>query len=151
VPAPVGASLLAEALPPFIHVAASSPGARTLTWLLDQLVEEAGNARPGSSAIARTLAHLLFVHMLRDHIEAGTMPAGWLKAAGDPLIGPAMSFMHADPARHWRLAELARQAGMSRSSFTERFKAVAGMAPLSCLTFWRMRLAEGLSGTARGR
>ncbi len=141
-PDPVGAALLAEALPPFIHVAAPSPGARTLTGLLERLVDEATHARPGSAAIARTLAHLLFLHMLRDHLEAGAVPAGWLKAAGDPRIGPAMSLMHGDPGRDWRLDDLARAAGMSRSSFAECFKAVAGMAPLAYLTFWRMRLAE---------
>jgi AraC-like DNA-binding protein len=31
---------------------------------------------------------------------------------------------------------------MSRSSFAERFKSAAGVAPLTYLTEWRMRLAE---------
>ncbi len=31
---------------------------------------------------------------------------------------------------------------MSRTSFALHFKAVAGVAPLACLTQWRMRLAE---------
>ena len=141
-PDPVGATLLAEALPPFVHIAASAPGSETLTWLLARLVEETHNSRPGSSAIAQPLAHLLFVHLLRDHIETGETAVGWLRAAGDPRIGPTLSLMHADPGRNWNLEELARAAGMSRSSFAERFKSVAGMAPLTYLTFWRMRLAE---------
>lgn len=140
---PVGTTLLGDVLPPFIHIAAQSPQAGTLTWLLERLVEEGTSDRPGASAIAKPLAHLLFVHVLRDHIEAGDGEAGWLKAAGDPRIGPVMSLMHDEPARNWHLEELARAAGMSRSSFAERFKAVSGMTPLAYLTFWRMRLAEG--------
>ena len=92
--------------------------------------------------LTRPLAHLLFVHILRHHIEAGAMQPGWLKAAGDPHIGPAMCLMHADPGRNWHLKELASAIGMSRSSFAERFKTVSGFAPLTYLTFWRMRLAE---------
>jgi AraC-like DNA-binding protein len=139
----VGAALLSEVLPPLIHVRAETSQAGVLTWLLDRLLEETAHPRPGSSAIALPLAHLLFVHVLRDHVEHGGLETGWLRAAGDPRIAPAMSMMHAAPARNWRLAELAEAVGMSRSSFAERFKAVCGMAPLSYLTFWRMRLAEG--------
>jgi AraC-like DNA-binding protein len=147
---PVGDTLLSEVLPPFMHITAASPQAATLSWLLDRLVDETTNARPGSSAVARPLAHLLFVHVLRDHIEAGNTEAGWLRAAGDPRIGPTMSLIHADPARNWHLDELAKASGMSRSRFAEQFKAVSGMAPLSYLTFWRMRLAErALRGGAR--
>ena len=139
---PLGSALLADILPPTIHISAASRQADTLVWLLDRLVEEMASARPGCSAIAQPLAHLLFLYTLRDHIETSGAAKGWLRAAGDPRIGPAMSLMHADPARNWGLAELAEAVGMSRSSFAERFKAVSGMAPLAYLTFWRMRLAE---------
>jgi AraC-like DNA-binding protein len=139
---PTGSTLLAEVLPPMIHFGAESPQAGTMIWLLDRLVEEMADAKPGSSAIAQLVAHLLFVHTLRDHIESSGAAKGWLRAAGDARIAPAMTMMHADPARNWRLAELAEASGMSRSSFAERFKAVSGIAPLSYLTFWRMRLAE---------
>jgi AraC-like DNA-binding protein len=49
--------------------------------------------------------------------------------------------MHADPARKWALAELANMAGMSRTSFAERFRNVVGQTPLDYLIHWRMRLA----------
>ena len=48
--------------------------------------------------------------------------------------------MHADPARQWRLEELAASIGMSRSNFALRFRELAGLSPLDYLVKWRMRL-----------
>ena len=50
--------------------------------------------------------------------------------------------MHGDPGRAWHLEELARACAMSRTTFVSRFTTVAGVAPLTYLTEWRMRLAE---------
>jgi AraC-like DNA-binding protein len=54
-----------------------------------------------------------------------------------------MSFIaeHAEPARRWTLLELAKLAGMSRTTFAERFREVVGQTPLDYLAGWRMRLA----------
>jgi AraC-like DNA-binding protein len=48
---------------------------------------------------------------------------------------------HANPARYWTLQELAERAGMSRSSFAQRFKETVGASPMEYLTRWRMLLA----------
>lgn len=139
---PVYGALLADVLPPFIHVHGALPEARTLRWILDQLVQER-EGLPGAGMATTQLAHLLFVHVLRAHLAAGgPLRASWLRAAIDPRIGPALRLMHGEPGRAWRLDELARAAAMSRTSFATHFKAVAGEAPLAYLTRWRMRLAE---------
>jgi AraC-like DNA-binding protein len=70
------------------------------------------------------------------------MPAGWLRSLGDPRIAPAMRLMHAEPARSWRLEELARACAMSRTTFANRFREVAGTTPLAYLAAWRMHLAS---------
>lgn len=49
--------------------------------------------------------------------------------------------MHAEPQRRWTLVELAGLAGMSRTTFAERFRDVVGQTPLDYLASWRMRLA----------
>ena len=41
--------------------------------------------------------------------------AGWLAGLRDPLVGKALSLMHAKPAYNWTLEDLAKQAGLSRS------------------------------------
>src|SRR5918999_495370 len=47
-----------------------------------------------------------------------------------------------DPGKPWGLQELARAAAMSRTSFAERFRTVAGVPPLTYLNRWRMLLAQ---------
>jgi AraC-like DNA-binding protein len=139
---PAYGALLADVLPPVIHVRGAQPEAHALRWILDQLVKER-EGLPGAGLATTQLAHLLFVQVLRAHLAAGgPLRASWLRAATDPRIAPALRLMHGEPGRAWRLDELARAAAMSRTSFATHFKAVAGEAPLTYLTRWRMRLAE---------
>lgn len=140
---PASGRLLAEVLPPWIHVAAASPQAAAFRWLLDQLVEERAAGLPGAQLATAQLAQLLFIQILRAHLKTSApMPPGWLRALGDPRIAPALRLMHGDPARGWHLDELASACAMSRTTFAFRFRTIAGVAPLTYLTAWRMRLAE---------
>ena len=50
--------------------------------------------------------------------------------------------MHADPAHRWTLAELAKEAGLSRSIFAQRFRKQVGETPMGYLATWRMVLAR---------
>ncbi len=136
-------SLLADALPPWIHVPAVSSQAASFRWLLDQLVTERTCDQPGGLLASAHLAQLLFIQILRAHIQtAGSMPAGWLRALGDKRIAPALRLMHGEPGRAWHLDELASACAMSRTTFALHFRTSAGIAPLTYLTEWRMRLAE---------
>jgi AraC-like DNA-binding protein len=135
--------ILADVLPPLIHIRATSPRAAVLQWLLEQLVREQAEELPGANVASAQLAQLMFVQILRVHLQTSGPPAtGWLRAATDQRLAPALRLMHSDPGKSWQLEELARAAAMSRTSFAVRFKAVAGVAPLTYLTQWRMRLAE---------
>lgn len=137
------ASLLADVLPPLIHVRAASPQAPVLHWLLDQLLHERVLELPGTHVVSGQLAQLMFVQLLRAWLaDAGPMPAGWLKALVDPRIAPALRLMHSDPGRPWQLEELARSVAMSRTTFALRFKTVVGVPPLTYLLNWRMRIAQ---------
>lgn len=134
--------LLMDVLPPFIHVHGDSPEARALQWILQHLVQER-EGLPGAALATSQLGLLLFVQALRAHLTSGAvLKASWLKAATDARVAPVLRLMHGDPARAWRLEELARSAAMSRTGFATHFKAVAGEAPLAYLARWRMHLAE---------
>jgi len=140
---PASGRLLADVLPPWIHIRASSPQAMNFRWLLERLVDERAAGLPGTQLASAQLTQLLFIQILRAHLETGeVMPAGWLRAAGDPHLAAALRLMHGDPARPWNLNELASAAAMSRTTFADRFRQIAGVAPLTYLTEWRMRLAE---------
>ena len=140
---PASGRLLADVLPPWIHVPAASLQATNFRWLLEQLVEEQVTELPGTQLASAQLAQLLFIQILRAHLKTHTpLSPGWLRALGDPRITPAIRMMHSDPARSWSLDQLAKACAMSRTSFALHFRTVAGVAPLTYLTEWRMRLAE---------
>jgi AraC-like DNA-binding protein len=136
--------LLLDGLPPLIHVAADAPEAAGLGWLLREITQEMeAVGKPGGSVALAQLAQLLFVHALRAYLAtAEPGDRSWLKGLGDRLLTSALARMHAQPARDWKLEELAREAGMSRTAFAVRFREVMGAPPLTYLTNWRMMLAE---------
>lgn len=138
-----GSRLLIDSLPPVIHLSAGETGTGRLQWLIEELVRETTSTVPGTVAARSGLANLMFLQLLRGYLsqERG-VNVGWLRAACDPKLAPALSLMHRDPARNWHLPELAKAAAMSRTSFATYFKAIAGVGPLSYLTEWRMWLAE---------
>ncbi|MEJ1936093.1 AraC family transcriptional regulator, partial [Nostoc sp. NIES-2111] len=139
----IGMRLLTGGLPPIVHLRATDAGAGQIQWLIREMMREAGDAMPGAETAWSGMVELVFLHLLRAHIaKAGAVKIGWLRAACDPKLAPALGLMHGDPARDWRLPELAKAAAMSRTAFAAHFKAVAGMAPLAYLTEWRMRVAE---------
>jgi AraC-like DNA-binding protein len=140
---PVNGKMLAEVLPPLILVRSGSAQAGILRALLDQLVSERKAELPGTNIVSSQLAQLIFVLILRAYVETSPpMAAGWLRALSDRNLAPAIKLMHGEPGRSWRLEELAKATGMSRTVFMERFKTAAGVTPLVYLTNWRMRLAE---------
>ncbi|WP_250628627.1 AraC family transcriptional regulator [Pinirhizobacter soli] len=140
---PARGNILRDVLPPLIHVRADMPEAAVTRWLLGQLVAERENDSPGAAFASAQLAQLMLVQVLRVHLATGgPLDTGLLRAINDPRIAPALRLMHAEPGRAWQLPELAKATAMSRTTFAEYFKTVAGMPPLAYLAQWRMRLAE---------
>ncbi|RSM67954.1 AraC family transcriptional regulator [Kibdelosporangium aridum] len=139
---PAGQALLQQALPPVGHVQASAATATNLRDFLDRLVNEMTGNRVGSSFAIRQYGQLLLLEVLRAYIDQAELPPGWLRALTDEHLRPALTLMHAEPGRPWRLEELAAAAAMSRTSFAVRFRTVAGVPPLTYLNRWRMLLAQ---------
>ncbi|MFP6559213.1 AraC family transcriptional regulator [Paraburkholderia sp. B3] len=136
------ANLLLDALPPLIHLHANATGASALQWMLHQLIGEMTTERPGTMLASSQLAQLMLVHILRGHLDAeGATPPGWLQALRDKRITTVLRLMHGDPSHPWVLEDLAKAAAMSRTNFALRFKELVGVAPLTYLAQWRMRLA----------
>lgn len=139
----IGARLLKTGLPPVVHLRANDAGAGQIQWLIREMMREAGDAMPGAETACSGMVELVFLHLLRAHIaKTGAVKIGWLRAACDPRLAPALGLMHGDPSRDWHLPELAKAAAMSRTTFATLFKSLAGVAPLAYLTEWRMRVAE---------
>lgn len=114
--------------------------------LLDEFVRlataEAGKDLAGRQSVLNRLSELMFIEAIRLHMNklaAGN--TGWLAGLRDPLVGRALSLLHARPAWSWTLEGLAEEAGTSRSALSERFTQLVGLAPIQYLTRWRMQLA----------
>jgi AraC-like DNA-binding protein len=134
---------LLESLPRFMRVGRSN---NRTSGLLESFIQfaslEAGNKRPGSQSVLNRLSELMFVEVVRAHMDAlGETTIGWLAGLRDPLIGRALILLHTDPAHAWTLEDLAAQAGASRSALADRFTQVIGYPPIQYLTRWRMQLA----------
>ena len=140
---PIGQALLMQALPPVGHVRASATEATNLHAILNRLLDEVTGDRVGAAFAIKQQGQLLLLEVLRAYIaQNDELPPGWLRLLTDDRLRPAVSLMHAEPGKPWRLEELARTAAMSRTSFAERFRTVAGMPPLTYLNNWRMQLAR---------
>lgn len=116
-----------------------------LTRFMEVAEEEARVARPGVDGVLARLSELLFVELIRRHLEA--LPPdriGWLAGLRDSHVGMALTAMHAHPGEPWTLDSLGHQAGLSRSALAERFATLVGEPPIQYLTRWRMQVAAGL-------
>ncbi|KQW75847.1 AraC family transcriptional regulator [Devosia sp. Root413D1] len=135
--------VLSGALPAIVRVREASSQASVLRWGLDQLAAELRERRPGGFLVSEHLAHIMLVHVLRIYLGGPQCAgAGWLQALADRQMSKVVGAIHADPARRWTLEGLAGVAGMSRSSFAQRFKQVVGTSPIEYLTRWRMLVAS---------
>ncbi|HEY4018851.1 MAG TPA: AraC family transcriptional regulator [Pseudonocardiaceae bacterium] len=139
---PAGDALLSHALPPLGHVRASAAAATNLRGSLDRLFVEMTGNRLGSAFAIRQYGQLLLLEVLRAYVDQAGLPPGWLRVLTDERLRPALRVMHAEPGKPWGLEELARAAAMSRTSFAERFRTIAGTPPLAYLNRWRMLLAQ---------
>lgn len=133
-------------LPPLLRVRWS---ARDRNDMLGRLVglalADARLPRLGGEAIRLRLSELIFVEVLRLHLEA--LPAhgtGWLAGLRDPAIGRVLTLLHERPAHPWTVGRLAEEAGMSRAAMAARFTHLIGYAPMRYLTLWRMQVAARL-------
>ncbi len=112
--------------------------------LLEMLDAETSRG-DGTSPLLGPLLDLVVSATLRSFFERGCASAReWLAQLGDPLVGPALAAIHAEPGSPWTLEALARVARASRSQFAERFRTRMGQPPARYVTQVRMRRAEEL-------
>ena len=122
-------------------------------WLEDSIrfsVDHADTDRAGAEAVRAKLSEVLFVETLRAYItDLPQEQIGWLAGARDAEVGKTLALMHRNPAHPWTLADLAKEAGVSRSVLAERFRHYLNETPMAYLTRWRLQLgAQMLSSTS---
>jgi len=133
------AALLVSLLPGLVHVR----GAERLSTLVRLVAEESNEQRSGRNLVLTRLVEVLLIEALRSTPSAGA-PPGLLRGLADAQLAAAMREMHGELARSWTVAQLAKSAALSRSSFFERFTRTVGLRPMEYLLAWRMAVAKDL-------
>jgi AraC-like DNA-binding protein len=131
------AGLLVSLLPNLVHVR----GEPTLTTLVSLVHAEFRARRPGRDVVLARLLDVLLIEALRSAPVHAASP-GLLRGLADERLAVAIRRMHEKPSASWTVADLAREAAMSRSAFFTRFSRLLGVTPMDYLLGWRIAIAK---------
>jgi AraC-like DNA-binding protein len=140
------AALLVSLLPQLVHVR----GEKRLATLVQLVGDESREMRPARDVVLARLLEVLLIEALRSTAGTEASP-GFLRGLADERLAVAIRRMHESIAQPWTVAQLAKEAGLSRSAFFERFSRAVGLAPMEYLLAWRMALAKNLLQRKEGR
>jgi AraC-like DNA-binding protein len=139
-----------EGLPGVIHLRGEQ--GRGPAWLessLRLLLDEAFSEAPGWSTVAQRVADIIFVQAVRAFLSSQpTSVGGWLRGLTDPQVSKALARVHSAPEVALTLEGLAREVGMSRTVFAQRFRMLVGESVMAYVARRRMHVAAGLLGSA---
>jgi len=135
---------LFNSLPKILHVSATTSGTyNKLMYILNWMGQEVEQKTKCTFVIERLL-ELLCAEIMRAHLENATTDSDWFCAVNDPVIGRALSMIHAHPGDVWSVNRLADGVAMSPSRFAARFTTALGDSPMAYVTKWRMNVAGRL-------
>ena len=132
---------LLDSLPPMLLV--EDVSAAHHDWLESNL-KYLTSDQPSPEIVAR-IAEMLFAQAIRVYIDA--LPdeeGGWLAGLRDPAVARTLGIIHSRYAEELEIAELAKEAGVSRTVLGERFTALLGEPPMRYCAKWRMRVAANM-------
>jgi AraC-like DNA-binding protein len=132
------AALLVSLLPELVLV----HGDRRLATLVKLVRDESRAQRPAREVVLARLLEVLFIEALRS-VHTGASP-GLVRGLADVRLALAIREIHGSPEKPWTIAQLAKTAALSRSSFFDRFSRAVGVAPMEYLLSWRMAIAKNL-------
>lgn len=134
---------LARALPPLVVLPLDA--VEGLEQSLALLFAETTRALCGHRLLADRLFEVVLIQLLRwllDHPQESELSPGLLAGLGDAKLARVLVAMHERPGDPWTLDRMAREAGLSRSVFAQRFKAVVNATPADYLASWRLTIAQ---------
>lgn len=132
---------LLNSLPPTMVLDLSDAPTSSARDLVQLWMREAADDTLGSNLAIDRYAELVFIQILRTEMQAGRLQ-GVIGALADERLGPSLAAIHNNPGQEFRLAQMALDAGMSESAFSQRFKKQVGMTAGSYIKHWRMQLAQ---------
>lgn len=136
---------LIDALPSHIHI--KNYGEAAGSWMeatLRVIGAEACQDDMGSDLIGLKMSEIIFAQALRSYVNSDGANTPILAGFSDPPIARVLQAIHQDPGFAWNLEDLTGIAGMSRTSFVNRFAKRMSTTPLNYITQWRMQIARQL-------
>ena len=132
---------LLAALPPLAVIEADVGACPVSPTTFEEITRE----EPGQQILLdRTLDLMLITALRAWFTRPGAQVPAWYRAHSDPVVGPALRLLHADPAHPWTLPALAAKTGVSRANLARRFTALVGQPPMTYLRERRLALAADL-------
>ncbi len=131
---------LLDALPPVLFIK-NDEQAPWLNHLVSLFLQESLRDAEETLETLNRLSEMLFIYALRHYLDQGDCKPGILLLYGSPRLAKAIKAFNNAPEQKWNLSTLAKQAGMSRTSFAETFKRKSGWTVNQYTHWWRMQLA----------
>lgn len=104
--------------------------------------EELALPGAGSMNMLAKIAELLFLEAMRRYLDANTAQRLELQiGVRDAMIARALNCIHSRIAYHWTTEHLAKEVGLSRSAFADRFSKALQEPPMAYLTRYRLTQA----------
>lgn len=117
-------------------------GSPDLQGLAVALKWEADAHRCGVASVLRRLSEVMIVRLLRFQFDSGCTEIGVLAGLTDLRLSRAIVAIHNRPGHGWTSGDLAVEAGLSSSRFSELFSQKVGLSPMAYLRQWRLTVAR---------
>lgn len=113
----------------------------------ESMLAEIAEPGIGTQAMAEALMKQCLILVLRQHLTRQSSASPLFAALQDPRLARAISRVLEKPAAPHTVESLAAEAGMSRSTFAERFSKVFDQSPIEFVQRVRLRLGAHLLTT----
>jgi len=145
---PIGPAFLAEfAEPMTIRMRDADP---SLTQIVALIASEIQTSRCGQPLLMNRAGDILLIGLMRHLTSRPQTMTGLFSALSDPRIARSLVALHSNTAHPWTLENLAHLAGMSRTSFANRFKNVMQIPPGKYLENLRLTMARQMISRGMG-
>ena len=135
--------ILIERLPPLIHLKNYGEDAgRWMEATLRVIGDETGGHRLGGDLIALKMSEAILAQAIRSFLESDESSQWGLNGFSDQHLCKALDAFHKTPNAPWTVESMAKQAGMSRTSFAVQFQKKLAMPPMQYVSSWRMEIAK---------
>lgn len=113
-----------------------------LAIAMESIVEESIAQLPGWQLSAARMADLLLTQILREYLKnESDAQKNAMRGVDDKNIGKALARIYETPGAAWTVMSLAKESGLSRTIFSERFRQLLGDTPMNYLCTQRMIVA----------